>query len=1313
MNYKYLLLLLAITLMHNRSAEIFAQQSEELFFENYASFATQEMYYKSSLIKGSDGYIYSCGATLNAQGNYDMILSKLTSANELVWNAVYAGTSGGDDFASDLVQDSQGNIIITGAEYISVGNYNAVTIKYSPTGSLIWQQSYNGAGNSYDGGISLSIDQTNNLYIVGSTFGSSTQSNFLTIKYNSSGTQLWTSTWDGIGLNDLGTKIAINGNQVALVGVSQQSASSWKMAAIYFQPQTGAFLGSRLSGGNTAGINRVSDVAIDANDNTYIIGSAKNSGQGLDVKVLKLSASYDIIWQQSVNGSANTDDEGLGLELTSNGDVVVCGYLTNDGTGKDVFASKLNGITGNTIWSAHYDEEGFDDKGVDLKLENDEEPIICCSSFKLQNIDFLLLKYSGIDGNLIAKARWNGDSNLNDSPVSIAIDNSDNSIYVVGQSEVTEGKFKYVNTKWLLHDLYLPINVINECGVNGYIQNRGQIRNVDFTSNEDIEFYSIKNHIGIYLEQTNIAYQIATINELDSVITDLYRVDLTFDKGNNDSKLYPISEKDEFYNFYLAHMAGKAERTSAFRGVVKYDVYDQIDMLFSCGTSGYKNYLVARPGSNLSNFGFSFEGQSSISMDNSGNLIIGMGAENLTQLAPLAYSLDETSGELTLLSWQPTYSITDNIVKLASIQPYNGVLVITFEQASSEIQTVESVGNLDWSTFIGNNGEDQSLDVVADANENVWVVGEESSFPFSGNIGSATINIGFQFLGDAYVAKFTDNCRLQYMTVWGGNNYDRAYSVDLGENNQIYVVGATQSDNITGWGPNGIDYNFFQGGFGDGFYLKLDVSGIVLVDSYIGGAGIDVCTGVSFRSNLDGSKEVWIAGYANNNQNFPISPNSNLFGAYSGMYDGFVLRLNGITDQLMLGRWVGSQENDFITDIDDTPGGPMFIGITKAESYSTSQNMPPTDGKFPNYTQNQGFHHPWFDTSQSDLGNYFLGRIDNTTNTLNWTTSFGAAPMYLISESKPCIAIKNFGLTTESPSTIYICGTVRESGSASFPLYSNAGTYNQNESGGNDDAFIASFRAAGSGTIQQVWCSFFGGLTNENAFGLAIDKNSNVFMTGWFAGANLQLSNDGCQVPSNGEFPICNYSGANYMETDNLNSSLKRTFIASFDQYSNILWSTEFGSGDFNTGRSLAVGSDKLFLTGISSNTWSILEFDPNSTLDYFQNTISGIQDGTIARFDIPIITGVEEMNAEVNSSFAINLYPNPANNILHVSLANPAANVSFKIFNSVGQIVDSKTFNTGAENLNVDISKLNSGVYRIVFSLNNNNTVSCGFIKE
>ena len=94
-----------------------------------------------------------------------------------------------------------------------------------------------------------------------------------------------------------------------------------------------------------------------------------------------------------------------------------------------------------------------------------------------------------------------------------------------------------------------------------------------------------------------------------------------------------------------------------------------------------------------------------------------------------------------------------------------------------------------------------------------------------------------------------------------------------------------------------------------------------------------------------------------NNQNFPITSDSNSYGGFAGMNDGFVLRLNGATDQIMLGRWIGSAENDFITDIDGTPSGPIFIGITKAQGYSTVTNAPANDGKFPNYAPNQEFQH--------------------------------------------------------------------------------------------------------------------------------------------------------------------------------------------------------------------------------------------------------------------------------------------------------------------------------------------------------------------
>ncbi|MFN9800727.1 MAG: hypothetical protein ACK54P_11995 [Bacteroidota bacterium] len=117
---------------------VHSQQSSQAFLESYGATGTQEMFYKTSVLRGTDGFNYVCGATLNSSGNYDMLLTKMTGHNVVVWTQQYAGASGGDDFAADLVQDGAGNIIITGAEYISATNYNAVTIKYNNAGVQQW-----------------------------------------------------------------------------------------------------------------------------------------------------------------------------------------------------------------------------------------------------------------------------------------------------------------------------------------------------------------------------------------------------------------------------------------------------------------------------------------------------------------------------------------------------------------------------------------------------------------------------------------------------------------------------------------------------------------------------------------------------------------------------------------------------------------------------------------------------------------------------------------------------------------------------------------------------------------------------------------------------------------------------------------------------------------------------------------------------------------------------------------------------------------------------------------------------------------------
>jgi len=63
---------------------------------------------------------------------------------------------------------------------------NYVTIKYSSTGAQQWLQEYNGPSNGNDKATSLAIDNTGNVYVTGSSEGTGTSFDFATIKYSQS-----------------------------------------------------------------------------------------------------------------------------------------------------------------------------------------------------------------------------------------------------------------------------------------------------------------------------------------------------------------------------------------------------------------------------------------------------------------------------------------------------------------------------------------------------------------------------------------------------------------------------------------------------------------------------------------------------------------------------------------------------------------------------------------------------------------------------------------------------------------------------------------------------------------------------------------------------------------------------------------------------------------------------------------------------------------------------------------------------------------------------------------------------------------------
>ena len=103
-----------------------------------------------------------------------------------------------NDESNKIATDNQGNIIICGT-FTENGAIRIETIKYSPSGNILWNKKYKGPAFE-DRVAGISVDNQNNIYIGGYSEGQDGVFHFLLIKYSG-------STGDSILLNAECSKI--------------------------------------------------------------------------------------------------------------------------------------------------------------------------------------------------------------------------------------------------------------------------------------------------------------------------------------------------------------------------------------------------------------------------------------------------------------------------------------------------------------------------------------------------------------------------------------------------------------------------------------------------------------------------------------------------------------------------------------------------------------------------------------------------------------------------------------------------------------------------------------------------------------------------------------------------------------------------------------------------------------------------------------------------------------------------------------------------------------------------------------------------
>lgn len=367
------------------------------------------------------------------------------------WVKRYAGSQNSDEPRAMII-DASNNVYITGRSLTASNGYDIVTIKYNSSGTVLWTAVYNGPGSTNDEGTSIAMDGTTNLYVGGITTRSpSTGYDYVTIKYNvTTGALIWASIFNGVGnIDDILTKMAAKSNSVYVTGKGYyKDATNADYVTIKYNGATGDSTWVRTYNGTGNGNDSATFIKITTDSSIVVTGKSYGSGN-YDFATIKYSAAGTQNWAKRLNGAANLEDFGLSISFntTTSPDIYVTGNSQGTGTGYDIFTVKYTSA-GVESWNRRYNgTANLDDFVGAFQFKNDNEIYINGSATNTgSGSDIVLLKYD-LNGNLLLTVNYNGSANGNDEGTAIAIDAS-GFIYFAGKSNETSTGIDYVTIKY-------------------------------------------------------------------------------------------------------------------------------------------------------------------------------------------------------------------------------------------------------------------------------------------------------------------------------------------------------------------------------------------------------------------------------------------------------------------------------------------------------------------------------------------------------------------------------------------------------------------------------------------------------------------------------------------------------------------------------------------------------------------------------------------------------------------------------------------------------------------------------------------------
>lgn len=639
-----------------------------------------------------------------------------------------------------------------------------------------------------------------------------------------------------------------------------------------------------------------------------------------------------------------------------------------------------------------------------------------------------------------------------------------------------------------------------------FIENKGQVADITGALQPQIIFTAASDGAKLFITASGIQYQflrpfVENNNrkknnkpQLETDSVQLLRVDMQLLGAQLPDEVIHEKPAIGYSNFYLSHCPQGALNVQSFQRITFKNVYPGIDWVLYDNKGKLEYDFVLEPNADISQIRMKYTGADGLELASDGSLKITTALGTIKEHSPISMQ-----GDVKVNS---AFEIKNNIVGFNV--SYNKALPLRIDP------------NIVWATYYGGNYLEEGHSTSVDRSGNVYLVGDTySPTGIASTTGLQTVLKGFR---DAFVVKFNDAGQRQWATYYGGNGYESGLSSATDKNNNIYVLGSTNS--TSGISTAGAHQATFSG-INDAYLLKLNSNGQRQWATYYGGSKDETGYGCA----VDTTGNIYIAGKTSStNKMVSASGSQTTFG---GNVDAFLAKFN-TNGVRQWGTYYGGAAVDYGYSCSVESNGTVYMAGTTASSSAIA-----SVGSFQSVKKgnSDGFLAKFSAAGVRQWGTYIGG--DSTEDGLGTCVDInGNVFVSGITESETNIASGGFSNTYSGSGDGYLI-KFNTSGSRQWCTYYGGdgfdGAYNticdslgsvtmagvsfstsgiaaggfQNNLQGDADCFAAKFSSTGL----RIWGTYYGGSMVEYGNGLALGITGNIFIAGNTSSASGVASN--------------------------------------------------------------------------------------------------------------------------------------------------------------------------------------------------------------